>query len=192
MLVLCWGLTHVASVPPWSDLFMLVECWVIRVEQFKVQSLLVLCWVLCMQAFIPPVQCRIRSGHELRKFSSSVMLYIHRNQEDFYTVLGTWSLGQPHRLLHNSRALTSFMSCLCHLYPQGQSNTQKSVSVQSTNKRSWSALQRRHTNTTGMTWIICSNWPGMWVNTRYVNSTRGTSSVSVQETAYSSSDLASE
>ena len=37
-------------------------------------------------------------------------------------------------------------------------------------------LQRRHTSTTTKTWVACGNSPDMRVNTRYINSTRDTSS----------------
>ena len=37
-------------------------------------------------------------------------------------------------------------------------------------------LQRHHTSTTTKTWVACGNSPDMRVNTRYINSTRGTSS----------------
>ena len=39
------------------------------------------------------------------------------------------------------------------------------------------ALERLHTNTATKTWLAYSNSPGMHVNTRCINSTRGTSSV---------------
>ena len=125
-----------------------------------------------------------QSSRQMLLFLIDNVAFAKENTNKTYEAVKNWSWAAP-----NMASLATDTENQTNNYDQDQESSfcKAKKQKQQTNKRTLNSkhflqhqhtrgLQRRHTSTTTKTWVACGNSPDMRVNTRYINSTRGTSS----------------
>ena len=125
-----------------------------------------------------------QSSRQMLLFLIDNVAFAKENTNKTYEAVKNWSLAAP-----NMASLATDTENQTNNYDQDQESSfcKAKKQKQQTNKRTLNSkhflqhqhtrgLQRRHTSTTTKTCVACGISPDMRVNTRYINSTRGTAS----------------
>ncbi len=125
-----------------------------------------------------------QSSRQMLLFLIDNVAFAKENTNKTYEAVKNWSLAAP-----NMASLATDAENQTNNYDQDQESSfcKAKKQKQQTNKRTLHSkhflqhqhtrgLQWRHTSTTTKTCVACGNSPDMRVNTRYINSTRGTAS----------------
>ena len=125
-----------------------------------------------------------QSSRQMLLFLIDNVAFAKENTNKTYEAVKNWSLAAP-----NMASLATDTENQTNNYDQDQESSfcKAKKQKQQTNKRTLHSkhflqhqhtrgLQWRHTSTTTKTCVACGNSPDMRVNTRYINSTRGTAS----------------
>ena len=132
----------------------------------------------------PEIKTVANMHHRCRCFFIDNVAFANENTNESYQAIKNWRVAAPKiaSLATDTEKQTKKLWSVSGVVILQSKETKTASKKKTLNSKYFlqhqhtRGLQRRHTSTTTKTWVACGNSPDMRVNTRYRNSTRGTSS----------------